>query len=450
MYEQVVLELLEAGERDLAKEILHVSEPLIILKSAHPEKYMKLEHFCRRPFFNASDAYEMGSSKELRRQEIADSLACEVSVVEPSRLLSIIGKGLRFQQSEGSLPKGVGFDLFRGTKKAAKRDIDEKIPKVVVGDIVLSNTGKAELAAFSPDGTNVVSASTEGCIEMWDSETRQLREDLIYQQKGEFMFQDSCVLSSTFSKDGHHLATGSQNGCIKIWKISTGVCLRKFNNAHPLGITSLMFARDGTQILSASHDQTARIHGLKSGKTLKEFRGHTSYVNVAMYTKDGGQSGGGMLSASSDGTIKLWDIRTTDCLLTFRPGMMGPSGGPSIRETAVHTLQWVPGNPDQVFVCTRSAEAYIFTLQGQLVKTFSSGKRSGGDFLCATLSPQGKFVYCVGEDGVMYIFDMKSTDLEHVLTVSSADKEILSVVHHPHRNMMLTVGADGKIQLWKP
>ena len=53
--------------------------------------------------------------------------------------------------------------------------------------------------------------------------------------------------------------------------------------------TSLSFSRDGTHILSASYDGLARVHGLKSGKLLKEFRGHTSYVNYAMYTPDGTQ-----------------------------------------------------------------------------------------------------------------------------------------------------------------
>jgi WD40 repeat protein len=38
------------------------------------------------------------------------------------------------------------------------------------------------------------------------------------------------------------------------------------------GVTSVTFARDGTQVLTTSFDHTARIHGLKSGKTLKEFR----------------------------------------------------------------------------------------------------------------------------------------------------------------------------------
>ena len=32
------------------------------------------------------------------------------------------------------------------------------------------------------------------------------------------------------------------------------------------------------------------VHGLKSGKMLKEMRGHTSYVNCSIYSPDGSQA----------------------------------------------------------------------------------------------------------------------------------------------------------------
>ena len=43
------------------------------------------------------------------------------------------------------------------------------------------------------------------------------------------------------------------------------------------------------------------MHGLKSGKTLKEFRGHISFVNDVVFTVDGHN----IISASSDGTVKV-------------------------------------------------------------------------------------------------------------------------------------------------
>lgn len=57
-------------------------------------------------------------------------------------------------------------------------------------------------------------------------------------------------------------------------------------------------------------------------------------------------------------------------------------------------------------------------------------------------------MYCVGEDGVMYMFDALSGQLENVLQV--ADREVIGVAHHPHRNLLLTITDNGELKLWKP
>ncbi len=74
-----------------------------------------------------------------------------------------------------------------------------------------------------------------------------------------------------------------------MWKVRTGQCLRKYERAHTQGVTAVGFSKDGTHVLSSSYDGLVRVHGIKSGKMLKELRGHTSYVNDAIYSPDGSQ-----------------------------------------------------------------------------------------------------------------------------------------------------------------
>ena len=99
---------------------------------------------------------------------------------------------------------------------------------------------------------------------------------------------------------------------------------------------------------------TVRIHGLKSGKTLKEFRGHSSYVNCVTFSPDGHQ----VLSASSDGTVKVWNTKTTECQNTFK-SLGGTSGG-DVHINSVHVM---PKNMDQIVVCNRTNTVVIMNMQ---------------------------------------------------------------------------------------
>jgi WD40 repeat-containing protein SMU1 len=113
--------------------MLRTTEPLCIMKTEQPDRFLKLEHLTMRPIFVPSEAYEMGTNRDKRRREVATQLTSELSTAPPSRLLSLIGQALRFQQAQGTLPKDGSVDLFQGGRRKARKDNEEKFPQKQAG-----------------------------------------------------------------------------------------------------------------------------------------------------------------------------------------------------------------------------------------------------------------------------------------------------------------------------
>ncbi|KAL4144761.1 hypothetical protein PRNP1_013887 [Phytophthora ramorum] len=363
LYELVALDMMESQERDVALQLLRNTPAMTAMEQTQPKRYLRLEKLAQRAIFDPAEAYT-GSTKQKRRDDVAQMFRDEVSTVAPSRLLVLLGQALKWQQFQGLVAAGEDFDLFRGGAKEKKVDRSEKVVRKSAGKIKFSKTSMPQCAQFSRDGRMLVTGAKDGFVEVWDFEKCKLRKDLDYQAKDEFMMHDTSVTAEAFSRDGELLATGSEDGKIKVWKVATGLCLRRFDNAHSQGIQSIMFSRDGTQLLTASFDHLVRIHGLKSGQTLKEFRGHQSYVNTAFFSSDGSK----VISTSSDGTLKIWNAKTTECLQTVQP----PSESYTAEVDVVSALL-APnsaGTEEDIIICTRTNEMLRVSMRGEVLLTY--------------------------------------------------------------------------------
>ena len=67
----------------------------------------------------------------------------------------------------------------------------------------------------------------------------------------------------------------------------------------------------------------------------------------------------------------------------------------------------------------RLCSALTVPIALQVVKSYQSGKKEGGDFVASWVSPRGAYLYCLGEDGNVFCFETIGK-LESVLQVRSA------------------------------
>lgn len=256
------------------------------------------------------------------------------------------------------------------------------------------------------------------------------------------MMHDQAITAEGFSLNGDMLATGSESGQVKVWKILNGVCLRRFDNAHSQAVHSISFSKDSTQVLTASFDETVRIHGLRSGNMLKEFRGHNGHVNSAIYSPDGAK----VFSSSCDGTLRVWSTKTAECIGDFRPPDTSYNG-----EIDVLCALIVPSNiaDSSMIVCTRSTSMYLVNMDLIVNRTYTIDGIYGsshGIFVSASLSLFGSFLYGLTDKGYLVCFDTKKGTVESVTQVSK--EEPFGLCFHPHRNVLATYGTDGYVRLW--
>jgi WD40 repeat-containing protein SMU1 len=205
-----------------------------------------------------------------------------------------------------------------------------------------------------------------------------------------------------------------------------------------MAVTSVSLSKDDSQILSSSLDGTIQVFGIKSGKMLRQFKGHTSYVTNAHYTRDNKL----IVSSSSDGTIKVWDSTSAQCLKTFKPGKIES-------ELDIHSLLPLPHlGQHQFIVSNKSNIIYLMNLEGETIKTFTTDQKEKSDFVTARLSPKANFLFAITEDCKMYVFNMNTG--EQVQTLQVHEKEVIGLDHHPFRNLLLSFSTDGSLKVWKP
>lgn len=113
------------------------------------------------------------------------------------------------------------------------------------------------------------------------------------------------VSSVEFSPDDKNILTASYDMTLKIWDAATGKELKSMRGNNS-SFFFAVYSCDGKKVagISPSTDKPIIIWDAATGKELKALAGHLSDVTSADFSLDGKQ----LLTASSDKTIRMWDV----------------------------------------------------------------------------------------------------------------------------------------------
>jgi WD40 repeat protein/serine/threonine protein kinase len=193
--------------------------------------------------------------------------------------------------------------------------------------------------AFSSDGAALLTAAHDKTARMWNARTGQ--------PLCEPMHHDSFLLSGDVAPDRRRVVLSCADGTTRIWdcgdwKAAPGMAASPRVVAGPLqhskAVRSVRFNPDGSRIVTASADGTARVWNAINGQPITEPLGHSGEVLTAQFSRDGRM----IVTASQDRTARVWDAQS----------------GQPITEPLVHLdhVHWAEFSPDSERVVTASSD----------------------------------------------------------------------------------------------
>jgi len=266
--------------------------------------------------------------------------------------------------------------------------------------------------AFSPDGTQLVSGSSDHLVRIWDVATGAERVILRGHEKS--------LEDVAWSPDGALIASLDDGASTRIWRATDGGVVRTLIG----GGFRLAFSPDGTQLWVGRKSGALKVWAIADGRLLLDAKPHTDRVSSIVF--DGK---GRAFTTSWDGRLIVWDAATLTAQRTIddqQSSLQFAQVGDGLLMTGDEEGTVNVRNADTMAVlhsfrmaAASHATSGWFRGDGRSVLTVSADgairvwhATSGQALLTVDAVPEGKlFDGAVSRDGVVATASLRTIDL---------------------------------------
>ena len=269
----------------------------------------------------------------------------------------------------------------------------------------------------------------------------------------------SPVINASFSPDGSRIVTASDDNTARVWDSQSGELIQTLEG-HQSGVYNASFSPDGSRIVTASADSTARVWDSQSGELIQTLEGHQATVFNASFSPDGSR----IVTASADNTARVWDSQSGELIQTLEG-----------HQATVFNASFSPDG-SRIVTASDDSTARVWDSQsGELIQTLEGHQSS---VINASFSPDGSRIVTASYDNTARVWN--SYDLDGLLALGCdhltpyftnhpEDLETLTICQTPARKLAAApayvregdaLAAQGKIEqaiklyesalVWKP
>lgn len=322
---------------------------------------------------------------------------------------------------------------IRKTKKDAEfKDLVKDIEDVKGPAIKIRRTLKGHLAKiyamhWATDDTNLVSASQDGKLLVWDALTTNKLHAI--------PLRSSWVMTCAYSPSGNFVACGGLDNICSIYGLKgkdAPVKADKELNAHTGYLSCCRFISD-SEIITSSGDMSCILWDIEAGTKVHEFTDHNGDVmSISISPED---SKNIFISGACDATAKLWDKRQKGkCAQTFQG-----------HESDINAVQFFP-NSKAFGTGSDDASCRLFDIRADRELNIYTHDNILCGITSVDFSKSGRYLFAGYDDFACNVWDTLTAKKK--TTLQGHDNRV-SCLGVSHDGMALCTGSwDSYLKVW--